>query len=222
MVIFRIAYPNEEHILEKLKTYVEELCINPRIIAASFINYQHYHLTKFLVTLPTANPQVYNMTVVQIVHIVNNTSQAVHYHNHESGYSVTVPAKDRNMENNEWIPCSPYREDTVPKQSSGKFIRITVGDQAPFKLSDARWKFSFVDYPDGDTREGNERYIGDFNGGEKLVLRLDGLRNERTQLATTIYKVDGSLKEAGAGYVVASVLNSLATVVNLVLMAVHF
>ncbi|KAI1213156.1 uncharacterized protein F4807DRAFT_413085 [Annulohypoxylon truncatum] len=156
---------------------------------------------------------------IKIVQVVNNTCETVRYENLQSGYSVQVKPKDpKKWENNDWIPCSDYHEDTVPTKSSGKYIRITVGDKVPFKLSDDRWTFSFVDYPDGDTREGNERRLGTFEGGEKLVLRVDGLENlDKVQVATTIYKVDESL---GAGHVTASVLSSLATAVSLVLMAV--
>ncbi|POS73688.1 hypothetical protein DHEL01_v207919 [Diaporthe helianthi] len=159
------------------------------------------------------------MGIIYIVHVVNNTSETVHYKNLESGHEVTVPPKDKHQENNDWIPSSTYKLDPVPKKSSSKVIRITVGDHAPFQLSDDRWKLSFVDFPDGDTREGVERRLGDFNGGEKLVLRVDGLRNEETRVAATVYKVDDPLR-VEAGYVVASTLFSLATVVTLVLMAV--
>ncbi|KAF3059508.1 hypothetical protein GL218_04974 [Daldinia childiae] len=155
---------------------------------------------------------------IKIVQVVNNTSETLRYENLESKYSVEIKPKNPNWENNDWIPCSAYREDTVPTERSGKFIRITVGKRAPFKLSDDRWRFSFVDYPDSDTREGVQRWFGSFDGGEKLVLRVDGLRNlDKTQVATTIYKADESL---GVGYVTAAVLSNLATAVSLVLMAV--
>ncbi|CAG9949458.1 unnamed protein product [Clonostachys rosea f. rosea IK726] len=91
---------------------------------------------------------------------------------------------------------------------------ITVGDKAPFTISDNRWKFSSVDYPDANTREGAERSIAGFDGGEKQVLRVDGLTIRRTQAAVTIYKVDDEL--AKGGYIA-----SLASAVTL-LMAVFF
>ena len=158
---------------------------------------------------------------VKIIQVLNNTTENLHYHNHESGLSFDLNAKSGKYENNNWIPGSDYHNDEVPNKDSS-YIKITIGNKAPIKISYYKWKLSVVDYPDGDTREGVERLIGELEGDEKLVLRVDWLKVSDIQAALTVLPVDDALHRTDAGYVASSSLLSLGSIVGNAIVAIKF
>ncbi|KAK3934070.1 hypothetical protein QBC46DRAFT_223607, partial [Diplogelasinospora grovesii] len=85
--------------------------------------------------------------------VVNNTPFYVHFYNTEDKKSITVAPKNKNTEPNDHIP-SEFCDSWVPYQSSGKYIEVSIGNSGPVRISDDDYKWKFVDFPDGDTREG--------------------------------------------------------------------
>ncbi|RHZ51793.1 uncharacterized protein CDV56_104088 [Aspergillus thermomutatus] len=82
---------------------------------------------------------------------------------------ITVPPKSQQQENNDWIPAESC-DDWVPYADTGNYIEVTIGDSAPVHISDDDYRWKFVDYPDGDTREGNESWVEGLEATQYVLL----------------------------------------------------
>jgi hypothetical protein len=157
--------------------------------------------------------------VCAFVRVVNNTNTYVHYYNTERQKRITVPPKSEQQENNDWIPAESC-DDWVPyEKKDGDYIEVCLGNSGPVRISDDNYRWKFVNYPDGDAREGNEFWVKGLEPTQYVLLFQPVNRGGHTQAAISIYKYD-SQSMGTTGYIIASVLQSAAPVVALVLMAI--
>jgi len=160
--------------------------------------------------------------VVYIVQVMNNMSRTLHYHNLESGKEISLKPKTQKYENNGWIPSSKYSEDAIPFRHSN---HINVLPKNGYKsgpiveISDDDWKFRIVG-PVSYTNERAEVRYGDLGRNDKYILRLDEVHDGKiTNVGLTFHKYEDKYKVT-ADYIATQLIQQLAPVVALVLMAI--
>ncbi|RYP53586.1 hypothetical protein DL768_001450 [Monosporascus sp. mg162] len=154
-----------------------------------------------------------------IVRVMNNTNHTLHYHNTESGVKFDIGPKTDQYENNDWIPSSDYKYDSLPSYSSGKSIQVSIADLTPMLVTNDGGKFSIV-YPTENSGETAQNRSGDVNSGWEYIIRMDQLE-ERTvkKAAMSIYKYEAPLGVT-PGYIALQLIQQAAPIVVLVLMAI--
>src|SRR5688572_14227665 len=143
-----------------------------------------------------------------IVYVANNTSRTLYYHNIESDYKFFIKPKEEKYENNDWVPISNFRDDTIPFHSSGRYIEIKLDNSPPIKISDDKYQFTLVGYLGVNDREETQQWYVPLENGEKYIIRVDEIIENGIRMpAITILKYDeDKFKKVEAGYVIAQIL----------------
>ncbi|KAH6653137.1 hypothetical protein BKA67DRAFT_659779 [Truncatella angustata] len=155
-----------------------------------------------------------------IVRVLNNTNYELTYHNTQSGKKEKVPVKSDRYENEDWVPGSDYASDPLPDYTTNKAVEVSLGSMSPMKFSNEDGNFSIV-YPNeyGEAVQVRPKNAKAVNGKE-YVIRINAVRETETVSKAEAYIYEYNSDLGKTGYIVASVLQSAAVVVALVLMAI--
>ncbi|KDR77668.1 hypothetical protein GALMADRAFT_209946 [Galerina marginata CBS 339.88] len=155
---------------------------------------------------------------VGIVEVVNNTNGVLHYQNTESGYSFTVNPKTHIASDSDgWIPKSVFHDDTVPYDSSGKFINIWIGDGPKLQITDSDWQFLVRGPSDFVGHMGTTR-IGSLSNGGQYIVKVDPDLGTDAQLSFIKYE-KSKFQTTDAGQVISNTYLTLGEMIGKVILA---